>query len=758
LRAKRPAICAVLLVAGIVAICAVGQETKPPALRGAPANSYIDASVCARCHAEIARNYAKTGMGRSFYRLTPQKVVEDFQSAKPFYHEASDSYFAMLEREGKYYQRRWQLGFDGKETNAEEKQIDFVLGSGNHARTYLHLTSRNTLQQLPLGWYAEKGSYFGMNPGYDRADHHGSTRVIHYECMFCHNGYPRIPAGHEDAGAEAQYRLPLPEGIDCQRCHGPGQRHVEAAGKPGANLQEIRGAIVNPARLSPEREMEVCLQCHLETTSRLLPHSIQRLDRSPFSYIPGQALGAFRLSFDRAPGKNTDFEVAHAGYRFRESQCFLKSADKLRCTSCHDPHNIPRGEAAAQRYNGVCRGCHAAKLEPVQVHVGSANCVACHMPKRRTDDAVHIVMTDHKIVRRPPPGDLLAERKEKQEFPADSYRGEVALYYPEKLTDSAETSLYMALAQVTDGSNREAGLSQLSGLIEKQRPAEAAFYAGLGEGYRAAKDSGKAIHFLEEASRRAPSSEIVMLELGNALMEAGQWARAEAAFRRARTLRPDDAEAWGLLGWVLWQQDKKTEARTALETGVKLDPDSPDLRNYLGALYMGSGDPAAAEREFRAAIQIDPGVAEWQSNLAGLLGSLGKLPEARYHFEQSIRLNPAYPQARLNYARLLANTDQLGDSEKQVRAAIESDPRLAGAHELLGYLLSAKGDLPGAVSELQAALSLNPSSGRAHYELGIALGRLGNSSAALQHLKAAAESTDPAARSAALQMLQRLGK
>ncbi len=43
-------------------------------------------------------------------------------------------------------QRRWQKGFDGKETNIDEKQIDFVMGSGNHVRAFVHLTSRNTLQ------------------------------------------------------------------------------------------------------------------------------------------------------------------------------------------------------------------------------------------------------------------------------------------------------------------------------------------------------------------------------------------------------------------------------------------------------------------------------------------------------------------------------------------------------------------------------------------------------------------------------------
>jgi predicted CXXCH cytochrome family protein len=745
------AIFAAVLAAGVLGV-------RVPSARGAPVNQYVDAALCAQCHADIALTFRKTGMARSFYRLSPQNRVEDFKAGQPFYHEASDSWFAMIERGGKYYQRRWQRGFDGKETNVEEKQIDFVLGSGNHARTYLHLTSRNTLQQLPLGWYAEKGGYWAMNPGYDRADYQGSTRVIHYECMFCHNAYPRIPDGHREAGAEAQYRQPIPEGIDCQRCHGPGQRHVDAAGKPGAKPEEIRAAIVNPARLSPEREMEVCLECHLETTSRLLPHSIERLDRAPFSYVPGQELAGFRLSFDRAPGKNTDFEVAHAAYRLRESRCFLKSAGKLRCTTCHDPHNIPRGEAAANHYNSVCGGCHAAAREPIAAHAGARNCVGCHMPRRRTDDAVHIVMTDHKIVRRPPAGDLFAQKKETHESPAISYRGEVVPYYPEKPPQTPETLLYMALAQITDRSNLEAGLSRLSSLIEKYHPPQAGFYSSLGEGYRSAKDSAKAILYLGEAARRAPASEIVMLELGNALMESGQWVKAEAAFRRAKTLRPDDAAAWGLLGWVLWQQDKKVEAKTALETGVKLDPDSPDLHNYLAALFMGSGDSVAAEREFRAAVKIDPAVAEWQSNLASLLGSRGEIAEARYHFEQSIRLNPEYAGARLNYARLLANTNQLIDSEKQARAAVEADPNLAAAHELWGYLLSAKGDSQGAVRELQAALRLKPDSGRAHYELGLAMGRLGNSSAALEHLKMAAQSTDPEARSAALLMLQKLGR
>src|SRR5262249_20772422 len=149
--------------------------------------------------------------------------------------------------------------------------------------------------------------------------------------------------------------------------HGPGQSHVDKISQ-GASLQEVRAAIVNPARLAPDRKMEVCLQCHLETSNQKLPHAIVRFDRAPFSYVPGQPLGAFQLAFARSPGNNSEFVVAGAGYRLRQSQCFLKSdspttTKKLECTTCHNPHDIPRGEEAVAHYNQVCSNCHSTVTE-----------------------------------------------------------------------------------------------------------------------------------------------------------------------------------------------------------------------------------------------------------------------------------------------------------------------------------------------------------------------------------------------------------
>jgi hypothetical protein len=402
---------------------------------------YVAAAVCAGCHADVATRYRQTGMGRSLYRPSSANTVEDYAKRNQLDHRASNRHYTMIEHDGQWFQRRHQTGFDGKVTNALEMRVDYVIGSGNHARSYLHRTADGRLIELPVSWYSENGGYWAMSPGYDRPNQEDFRRAIAFNCMFCHDAYPdSVP---EQDGV---FPATLPEGIDCQRCHGPGSAHADAAGRKAAP-ETIRGAIVNPARLSRERQLDVCMQCHLEPASRPLPNVVARFEHRAFDYRPGEPLTDYFLFFDRAAAVRADtFEIAHQAYRLRKSKCFQGS--RMTCTTCHDPHNA----AAANRYNAVCRNCHAA------AHAagipGKGDCVSCHMPRRRTDDAVHVVMTDHYIQRHKPDRDLLVTRAETIEA---AYRGEVVPYYPDKGTDE----LYLAVAQVRDGANLDAGIPRL---------------------------------------------------------------------------------------------------------------------------------------------------------------------------------------------------------------------------------------------------------------------------------------------------------
>ena len=180
-------------------------------------------------------------MGRSLFRPAPSNTIEDYTKNNKYYHPLSDTHYQS------FFATALTTRGAGRSVSAAKKPISRsrgstdVFGSGNHARSYLHRTARGTFIELPLGWYAEKGGYWAMSPGFD-SRHPITRRLVSYECMFCHDGYPRIPAGHDTPGAEPVFIGDLPEGIDCQRCHGPGGNHVRAVQTAGAKSDLIRGA------------------------------------------------------------------------------------------------------------------------------------------------------------------------------------------------------------------------------------------------------------------------------------------------------------------------------------------------------------------------------------------------------------------------------------------------------------------------------------------------------------------------------------
>src|SRR5581483_5685775 len=452
----------------------------------------------------------------------------------------------------------------------------------------------------------------------------------------------------------------------------------------------------NPRRLARDRQIEVCLQCHLESTSLKLPYAIRRYGRGFFSYRPGEPLADYILHFDRA-APDGRFEINSAGYRLLRSQCFRKSGGALTCISCHDPHVESHGVEATQAYTTVCVGCHT------EAHKSGENCIECHMPKRRTDDVVHAIMTDHAIVRR-----RIAET-------VPPVSAEVVALYP---TDPPE--LYLAVAQVTDGTNLANGIRRLRAAIEREQPREAEFYHELATAYSMAGQAGAALPYYETALRLKPALGSARVGYAQALIAAGRTSDAIAALMPA-----SDGASLNALGAAYVSAGQPKPAAEALRHALRADADLTEAWINLGNALARLNDPAEAVEALQNAIRLRPGSVAAHNNLASILDARGDFAEARYHFERAIRIDPADAVSRYNFGRALIGRKLYAEAEDQLKSALRLNPSMAEAAVSLGLALEGSGQSERGIAAYRAAIRIRPDLIAAHFNLALALIRRG---------------------------------
>ncbi len=591
---------AVLLLL-LLAACAgrSGDEPDPSATEAV----YVGEAECTRCHLGIAGTYAQTGMGRAWYRMTPAVAVEDFSERNEIEIPSTGLRYRMIARDGRYFMRQFRLDPDGAEFAADERELVWVIGSNHHSRAYVTMLG-DKMFQAPICWYPD-ATLWDACPGFEYENSHFS-REITESCVFCHNG--RMVLTADDVST---YREPIPHGIGCERCHGPGSRHVTKWRESGATQgDEPDDTIVNPRRLSSPMRNEICFQCHLGDSKATI--RVTRYDRSLLDFRPGRSLGEVTVPFRYEQAIERDFGISAQADRMILSRCYAESGGRLECITCHNPHvTVYHPERPAELFRRACLRCHASE-DCGEAHGArrqterlADDCVRCHMRVAEPDDQLHTTITDHWIRR-----SIEVDERE-----------------PRRSTEIVPV---------------------LSRSFERLPDADREFYEGRANLLLSTRTP-------DRARRR-------------------MWESAERAFERAIGLGLDNEQSWFFLGKSLTYQGRTADAARAYRRSLERDPEHYDAAFALGQTLGAGGDSAGAVAVFESLVDGHSANAGALAELGRFRILAGRIEEGVALYDRAIAAEPWQASLRLNRGMGLAALGRFDEAARAAEDATRLDP------------------------------------------------------------------------------------
>jgi tetratricopeptide (TPR) repeat protein len=259
-----------------------------------------------------------------------------------------------------------------------------------------------------------------------------------------------------------------------------------------------------------------------------------------------------------------------------------------------------------------------------------------------------------------------------------------------------------------------------------------------------------------------------LLETGVARHAAGDAAAAEALFRRALTLEPDNPTALYLLGLARFEAGAVAEAELLLQHLAELKPDHAQAQFTLASIRHWRDDRTGAIGAYRRVLEIEPthaaglvGIARALSEtgehaealvaaqlavaqapndagaqmaLAAAWRGLGEVRHAADAFALAAGLAPDLVAAHVGLSLALADAGEAESAKFSALRAVSLDPNLCDAWLALGAAMRGVQDPSAAADAFEHALALDPNRAVAHLNRGLALIELERPRDAAVHL------------------------
>ena len=195
-------------------------------------------------------------------------------------------------------------------------------------------------------------------------------------------------------------------------------------------------------------------------------------------------------------------------------------------------------------------------------------------------------------------------------------------------------------------------LSATSGVSAADKEAAAAIQASAGAAVEAMKAGrhDEAIAKFQEVIAKVPTCQDCYYNIGVSQMAKQQFSEAEASFKKAIELKPDNADAYTALANLYNSQKKFDIAAEASANAAKYAAaggggGGAEASYNQGVILFNAGKFAEAKTQFEAATKTDPNhsMAQYQLGMTAL--NLGQIPDAVAALEAYLKVDPNGPKA-----------------------------------------------------------------------------------------------------------------
>jgi tetratricopeptide (TPR) repeat protein len=229
--------------------------------------------------------------------------------------------------------------------------------------------------------------------------------------------------------------------------------------------------------------------------------------------------------------------------------------------------------------------------------------------------------------------------------------------------------------------------------------------------------------------------------IGNAVaaLQRGELATAESILRTELQHQPDDVTAQGVLGVVLDQEKKFSQADTVYRRALAASPKSASLMNNFGNHLVATGQLTEARKIFLEVLALNPGRINANVQLA-TIALRQKAPSEALRYLDKL---PGEAQQLPSVASLMgvafSSTKQYSKAEACFERVVNAQPDNFQALYDLGLAASHAGHKERARAVLEKALEQQPGNVDVQYDLAAVNAELKNKDVALEMLARAAQ-------------------